>query len=913
MTVRKRLLEVLAHAAARRPWTVVSITFAVVALSLVALLLRGLEVETSRVALWPADHPLQKRFQEYQDNFGSPFQLIVVVSGEDPDRNKTVADRVAAGIRAEVPEIRDVFYRIDLDALKQHGLFYLDRERLDEMVSWAEDLAADAGTTQAEPVSLGGFVGVLEKLNEQLAALEEGDTSGLSAVEKRADSLIAAGESALSEIRRWIDDPERRDFDVMRDLGGAAGGGDGLDADGYLVADKGRMVVLLAQPSRNDDSLAYQAPLVAGVQAIADREAAAAQGVEIGLTGMPAFAVEEMRAANHDLSAVTLISAVGVLLLFLLGYGSLLNTLFVALTLLCGVIVDLALTAVLIGHVNLISSLFVAVLLGLGIDYGIQLINRFQEERGAGVDPREAVHAAVVRTGEGVMTGGVTTAVAFFTMALGDFLPLRELGLVAGAGILLILASSFVVLPAFLVLRSRRGGDGRARGLLAGRWSLPVLPLRGRKAALVPIVVALVATTLLALAIRPIRFSNDLISMLPPEASSVQWLKRLEKSGMFTSAFNASIADSIEEVERRAEAFGKLETVSRVRSVETFLPRDQAEKLPLVRRTRAAWKRAPELTLTTPVVDVPAFLEQLEELEGYLELDLPLTLKTNGLERLLPGVKKLAAGVKDMRAAAAALPADELATRLGRLQTRSAELLGDLRRLMAGTGEEVTAADLPADIRGLVYKETEAGPRYLIQVYPAGDINDDEFMPRFLAETRSVDPDITGYPVNYYEFALVMQENFRVAFLYAAVAIVLLLLLDFRRLRDVALALLPLTMGGVCMVGTMNVVGIDYNLANIMAIPLIVGIGVAYGVYVIHRAREDVPPRPRRVVASTGKAVLFSALTTMVSFGAMSTASHRGAAGLGLTLLLGIGFCLVMSIGVLPALLRLLPVRTRNR
>ena len=173
-----------------------------------------------------------------------------------------------------------------------------------------------------------------------------------------------------------------------------------------------------------------------------------------------------------------------------------------------------------------------------------------------------------------------------------------------------------------------------------------------------------------------------------------------------------------------------------------------------------------------------------------------------------------------------------------------------------------------------------------------------------MRETRTVDPLVTGYPVNYYEFALVMQQDFRRAFLYAILAIVFLLALDLRRPRDVILALLPLGMGSVWMVGAMNLIGIEYNLANIMALPLIIGIGVAYGVYAIHRAREGEKPRPREVVKTTGKAILFSALTTMVSFGALSVASHRGAAGLGATLLLGIGFCLATALGVLPALLR---------
>lgn len=917
MKLRHRLLGTLAGVAIGRPRTVCAISGLVAIVAVGVILLTGLGVETSRVALWPDDHPLQKRFREYQDLFGSPFQLVIVVEGDDPARNKQAADRIAARVRAEVPTIRDVFFHVDLRAMNELMLLYVPTADLAQMAARAQEfLASRKDGAPRESVALAGVNGAVARLNDFLGQIEEGETAGLSVLEKNIDQVADIGGAALDEVGRWVAEPGRRELAFVEDAGKELGTAEGMDAEGYLVADGGRMVLLLCQPAKEDDRLAYLDSFVRPVRGIVADVERDVGGVRIGVTGMPAFVTEELTVANHDLRFVTLLSAVGVLLLFLVGYGSLLNTVFIALTLMLGVLADLAITALAIGNVNLISSLFVAVLLGLGIDYGIQLINRFQEELREGRTPAEAVEAAVVRSGEGVLTGGVTTAVAFFTMAFGDFKPLRELGIIAGAGILLILAASFVLLPALLVLRgsrearwARSGGEG----LLHGGWHLPVLPIRGRRASVVVTVVAALATILLALPIRPIAFSNDLISMLPANAPSVAWLRELEATGMFTSAFNASIAGSLDEVRERTDAFAKLDTTSRIQSVTTFLPEDQDAKAPLVRTIRAAGRKLPELRFDTPPVDVARLLAQLDLLEEYLALDLPLTLKTQGLEQHAPRIQALSVRVKALRAAIAALPAGEAQARLGRLQARMSTVVADLMAFLASDRERVRPEDLPPAVAGLFFKETPAGLRYLIRVYPSGDINDDTFMPRFLEQSRSVDPDVTGYPVNYYEFALVMQDNFRVAFLYAVVAIILLLALDLRRARDVVLALVPLTMGGVWMVGAMNLLDIEYNLANIMAIPLIVGIGVAYGVYVIHRVREETPPRPRSVVQTTGKAVVFSALTTMVSFGAMSAASHRGAAGLGLTLLLGIGFCLVSSVGFLPAMLRLVPPPRRGR
>ncbi len=910
MRFRQRILGALAEAAVRRSNVVLAATGLVVAAAVAVLLLVGLGVQTSRVDLWPKEHELQKRFQAYQDLFGSPLQLIVVVSGPDARTNKAAAERVARAIRTQVKEIKQVFYKIDMRGLTTHALFYMPVDRLQTLARWLKEFSGSL-SSEGNAFVIGGLVGLLERVNAGLAKIEDGDTTALGPLRSHARDIVKAGDGIFEEFGHWLSEPARRDFAVVGEVAGGAGAGDeGLDPDGYLVADGGRMVLLMCQPRQADDNVAYQKPLVEAVQQVLRAEAEHTPGIELGLTGMPAFAVDELTVATHDLNVVTLIAAIGVLLLFLVGYGSLRNTVFVALTLGCGILVDLAVVALVIGHVNLISSLFVAVLLGLGIDYGIQLINRFQEELAAGRPRQEALRAAVVNTGASVLTGGATTAMAFFCMAFGDFAPLRELGLIAGAGVLLILAASFVLLPTLLFKLSKPPSSARPGSLKAavrGEWHLPVAPLRGRRAALGVLGVGVAITVALALPIRPITFSNDLISMLPQNVPSVRLLKRLEATGMFTTAFNASIVDSLAEARARSAKFAALSTVSRVQSVDLFLPKDQAQKQPFVDEVRTQWKGLPPLRFESPAIDVAALRRQLTTLAGYLQVDLPLTLRTNGLEELAPGVEALAKRVAAFEAQVAALPPAQVGERLGRLQARAAELLSDFQNAARATGGPVTPADLPEEVAGLLYKATPQGDRFLIRVYPKGDINDDSFMPRFLAETRSVDPHITGYPVPLYEFALVMQRSFYQAFLYAAVAIVLLLLLDLRRLRDTLLALIPLAMGSVWMVGTMNLAGIDYNLATIMAIPLMIGIGVAYGVYIIHRCREASPPRPRQVVRTTGKAVLFSALTTMMSFGAMVTASHRGAAGLGLTLLIGTTYCLLASVVILPALVRVLP------
>ena len=360
---------------------------------------------------------------------------------------------------------------------------------------------------------------------------------------------------------------------MVEQAGSELGGDEGFDPQGYLAANGGRLLVLMCQPAEPRDDLAYLQSFVEPIRGIVAEEAAKQPGVTVGVTGMPAFTTEEMGVINTDLSFITLVSAVGVLLLFVLGYGSLWNTLFIALTLALGVLVDLALTAAFVGSVNLVSSLFVAVLLGLGIDYGIQLITRLQEELRGGASAAEAVRTAVVHTRRGRPDGRRDHRGGLLhdgPRRVQAAHPARHRGRRRDpsdlSGLLRVLAgpAHFARSPSRApFVRSRRAAlralaaaGASLAGAACGRHCHRPRPPRHR--------------VLIALPIRPITFANDQLSMLPQDLPSVTWLRKLENTGMFTSAFNASIAPNLEEARRREAAFGKLATVSRVQSLATL-------------------------------------------------------------------------------------------------------------------------------------------------------------------------------------------------------------------------------------------------------------------------------------------------------------------------------------------------------
>jgi predicted RND superfamily exporter protein len=198
------------------------------------------------------------------------------------------------------------------------------------------------------------------------------------------------------------------------------------------------------------------------------------------------------------------------------------------------------------------------------------------------------------------------------------------------------------------------------------------------------------------------------------------------------------------------------------------------------------------------------------------------------------------------------------------------------------------------------------GKSVALYAVPAGSFWETEVADRFSEDVRAVDPEASGLAMVHVAHGLIILQGFRRAALIAAAVIVVLLLVDFRSLRDSMLALLPTVLGWLWMLAAMSALSIEFNVANIVALPLVLGIGIAFGVHVMHRQRETDHPRIDDVIRGTGGAIFVAATTTMVGFAALTLSDYGGMRSLGIVMVIGIGTCLLATIFVLPAVLLLL-------
>jgi hypothetical protein len=301
-------------------------------------------------------------------------------------------------------------------------------------------------------------------------------------------------------------------------------------------------------------------------------------------------------------------------------------------------------------------------------------------------------------------------------------------------------------------------------------------------------------------------------------------------------------------------------------------------------------------------VNVPELNQSLFGLQGYLGLILPKVGDNPNLHREVVALSQTVSALRQR------LEVDERAPTAEKLGQFQQALFNDVRQTFAAIQQQddtgrLTADDLPSTLRNRFIGVTG---KYLLQVYPKQDMNiwDREPQARFVEDLRKVDKHATGTPVQLLEYTTLLKKSFEEAAMYSLIAIALLVFIHFRMLSCVVLSLIPVGVGFLWMVGAMGLAGVEFNPANVMTLPLVVGIGVTNGIHILNRFAEE--QHPSILAKSTGKAVLVSGLTTIAGFGSLIVAKHRGIESLGYVMATGTATCMVVALTFLPAILNLL-------
>jgi len=600
-------------------------------------------------------------------------------------------------------------------------------------------------------------------------------------------------------------------------------------------------------------------------------------GVRIRLTGGAAMATEELASVSRGAILAGLISLVLVTFVLAFGLRSVRLVAAILLTLVMGLIWTAGFTALAIGHLNLISVAFAVLFIGLGVDFGIHFALRYKEEIATGANHDDALTNA----GDGV-AGALTlcalaAAASFFAFVPTDYDGLSELGVIAGVGMFIALIANLTVLPALLTLMPLKSGRAAQPG--ANRFDTAI-NRRGKLVVAIALALGIGAAGMLPSA----RFDFNPVSLKDPTTESVATFLELMNDSDTAPYTIQVLTPNPLAAKEQARRLEDLAEVDHTLYLADFIPAAQEDKLAVIE----------EIGLfMTPIMQQgdarkapkPDRDKSLRSFQTAIAASRHATLRMR-----LDGLAKSLAPFNGNPEILATLEESLLHYLPARLDS--------LR--LALEAEEVGRADLPEDLRA---RFLSADGTARIQVFPAENINDNRALRRFVTAVRRIAPRATDSPVEIIESGDVVVSAIRNAAFIALAAIFVLLIVVLRSARDTLLVILPLALAALLTVAASVVLGMSFNFANVIVLPLLAGLGVASGIHLVSRARESQHRAAPLMQTSTPRAVILSALTTIGSFGSLAISSHRGTSSMGELLTIAIAFTLICTLIVLPALM----------
>ena len=604
------------------------------------------------------------------------------------------------------------------------------------------------------------------------------------------------------------------------------------------------------------------------------------QGYQIHLTGPVVLTDDNFATVQAGMGLTGILSTIAVLVILVVAVRHWALVGAIVATLIMGLTLTAAFAAATVGTLNPISVAFAVMFIGIAVDFAIQFAVRYQDIRLHAHDSKVAIKETAKVMVAPLSLAAIASATGFLSFLPTNYQGVSQLGLVAGGGMIIALLVDLTVLPAFLRILLPRGHEDMA--------GLPLAKPVDEFLATYPKIVVGVAVfiALIGAVLSPkLHFDTNTLHLQDPKTESVSTLMDLARNTDTSPYFVDMLAPDEQTANSMVTRLGTLAEIDHAITLESFVPDDQTDKLGLIADIAEIYGPllAPEAKLPAP--EMSATVSALRQASMSLGAAIPGNSgEIAKLIRLLEQVGNSEEIVK-------------------RLDQRLSDLIVPNMNLMATLlgATVVTPADLPDD---LVAEWIAADGQRKVTAWPRENMADPTALNDFVHAVQMVDPMATGMAVSMVEAGNVVVHAFTQAAILSLIAIALLLGLILRKVLDSLLVMVPLLLGGLYTVLGCVVLGLSINFANIIALPLLLGIGVAFNIYFVVNWRAGIE---NHWGTATGRAVLFSSLTTSSAFGSLAVSPHVGTASMGLLLFLSVGLTVCTTFFVLPALLHLMP------
>ena len=844
----ERLLILWAEIARRAGiWLALAIVLAGMFAAVIAA--SNLRVNTDTSTMLNPELDFQQRARELRAAFPqAKSEILVIMRGDNPDDVRAYAQALDERLRTRPDVFETVFSAARDPFFLQNGLLFLETNDLGArmlQLSKASNLIERLIKTP----TLGAFFSALAD-NDDLANQADLGADDLDQIYGALNTLITQMMDGQPNTFSWEKAIDNSD-------------------DGAPTT-----LLLNVKPALDYSRLQPAKPAMQVLRAETNALAPQFAGrVDAFISGDPALRVEEMEAVTTGIGLSFMLSFIIVSLLLLMAYRSAL----IALVTMIGLLLTLAFTsafaALVVGELNLVSVAFTVLLVGLGLDFAIHLLLHVQERRDAGQSGRRALRGAVREVGPALAIAAPTTALAFLAFMPTDFDGIAQLGLIAGVGVMIALIVSVTFIPAVLArlkVKQIRKPGGYIRKAFAG------LDHASKPIAITTIVLGAAALFVVPMA----RFDADQMALRAADAPSVLGFNLLfedKNTAPYRLSLITENADGARAIAERAKQIDKIDST---RSLLSFVPDDQDDKLDLI--DAAAGTLVFALDAQPGSVVGPSREEGAWALQNQLESD-----DASTSARQLGTALKHLLNQPDTDALLNDLEGRVFAHWPALIETLSAQMEADY----------VTIDDLPAPIQE---RYVAADGRWRVDLIPAEDLRPANALRAFIKAVEPVFPNLAGGAYQAQRAGDTIAAAMLQATIIAFVLVAFFLWFFVRELTTIVLVLVPLLLAALLTVATSALANIPFNYANVIVLPLLIGIGVDSGVHLVMRERQ-VEAGEGIYGTSTPRAVLFSALTTLASFGSLMLSPHRGTASMGALLAIAIGFTLLCTLVVLPA------------
>jgi uncharacterized protein len=841
----------------RFPWPIIILALVAAAGSAVYSV-RHFAINTDINKLISRDLDWRKREAEFEKAFPGHFgSTLVVVDAPTTEFATRAATELAAQLKTRPQLFRSVDDIGGSEFFARNGLLYRSTE---DVASFAKGLGQAAplvGTLVGDPSLRGltrmlslGLIGVQNRM-VTLDALARPLSMASTTLED-----VLAGRPASFSWQAMVSGQDPRPADLRR-----------------LIEVRPVLDFSALQPGEASSNAIRQAA--------SDLQLKQKYQARVRLTGSVPIADEEFSTVQEG----ALENAIGTIIIVLTILWLALKSARLIVAVFISLFVGLALTAALglmmVGALNMISVAFAVLFVGLGVDFAIQFSVRYRAERHDEPKLHPALSQAAAKIGVPLTLAAAAVAAGFLSFLPTDYRGVSELGLIAGVGMLIAFLTSITLLPALIALLNPPGEQEPIgySALAPVDWFLQEYR--------VPVIVGTLAVAVLgAPLLYFLTFDFDPIHLRSPKTESISTL--LELGGDPRTGINSVniVTGSVDEASAAAEKLRKLPEVLEVSTLLSFVPQDQDKKLALIqefaRQVGPALQKPGSAKPPGDAENIAALnsmADQLNKIAG--------TAKGSGADaarRLAGNVAKLAQANEETRTRAKY-------TFIVPYETGTAQLRGFL------SAERISKDSLPQAVK---QQWVTPDGRARVEVAPKGNTDDTEVLRSFARATLAVFPNATGGPISILESSRTVVRAFFEAGFYALVSIAILLWIVLRRFGDVLLTLVPLLLAGVVTLELCVLIGMPLNFANIIALPLLLGVGVAFKIYYIMAWRAG---RTNLLQSSLTRAVIWSALTTATAFGSLWLSQHPGTSSMGKLLALSLVCTLAAAVLFQPALM----------